>query len=61
MKVIIGNTVKTDRGSYVCNSREEAEALLLTLRELDDRRTLRPAQRKLTRSASRQTTSGFAK
>ncbi len=35
MRVIIGNTVKTDFGDYTCASREEAEALLMSLIERD--------------------------
>lgn len=36
MRVIIGNTVKTDFGDYPCASREEAEALMLTLLQRDN-------------------------
>ncbi len=35
MHVIIGNTVKTDFGDYFCASREEAEALLMSLVQRD--------------------------
>ncbi len=35
MHVIIGNTVKTDFGDYPCASREEAEALLISLIQRD--------------------------
>ena len=35
MHVIIGNTVKTDFGDYTCASREEAEALLISLIQRD--------------------------
>lgn len=33
MKVLIGNMVKTDNGDYPCATREEAEALFMTLRD----------------------------
>ena len=33
MCVLVGNTVKTETGDYPCKTREEAEALFMTLRE----------------------------
>jgi hypothetical protein len=39
MRVIIGNTVKTDFGDYPCDSREQAEALLMSLHLLERQRT----------------------
>lgn len=33
MQVIVGNIVKTDFGDYPCANREEAEALLMSLRQ----------------------------
>jgi len=35
MQVIIGNTVKTDFADYPCASREEAEALFMSLLQRD--------------------------
>ena len=35
MRLIIGNTVKTDFGDYTCANREEAEALLMSLIQRD--------------------------
>jgi len=33
MRILIGNTVKTDFGEYPCATREEAEALFRSLEE----------------------------
>jgi hypothetical protein len=39
MRVIVGNTVKTDFGDYPCDSREQAEALLMSLHLLERQRS----------------------
>ena len=38
MRVLIGNTVKTQFADYPCATREEAEALFMTLRDREEHR-----------------------
>lgn len=60
MSAIVGNTVKTEFGDYLCPNREQAEALFMSLhlrererRPLHPKRTPEPRDRMLAAKAAR--------